>query len=82
MGIHDILDRLAAACLIDGRLDLIVKRGEFGIHLDDPILAARHDDIPALTFEHVGLVSEVGRFDLHLGEIDVLLCDCGSAASN
>jgi hypothetical protein len=34
MSIHDVFDRLAAACLIDGRLDLIVQRREFGIHLD------------------------------------------------
>ncbi len=76
MGVDDILDRLAAACLIDGRLDLIVKRGEFGINLDYPILTARHDDIPALTLQHVGLISEVGGFDFDFGKIDVLLCDC------
>src|SRR3984957_18576095 len=41
MGIDDVFDRLAAACFIDGRLDLIVQRREFGIHLDYCVVATR-----------------------------------------
>src|SRR5580700_6533513 len=48
MGIYDVLDLLAAAGSIDGRLDLVVQRRELGIHLDDRVIAAGYDDIPAL----------------------------------
>jgi hypothetical protein len=37
MGVDDVLDRLATACLIDGRLDLVVQRREFRVHLDDRV---------------------------------------------
>ena len=77
MGIYDVFDRLAAACLIDGRLDPIVERCEFGIHLDYRVIAARHDDIPALAFQHVGAVAEVGGLDLNFREVLPLRKGCG-----
>ena len=72
MGIDDVFDRLAAACFIDGRLDLIVQRREFGIHLDYCVIAARSDDIPALAFQHVGAIAEVGGLHFDLGKIRLL----------
>jgi hypothetical protein len=72
MGIDDVFDRLAAACLIDGCLDLIVEWREFGIHLDYRILAARNDDISALALQHVGAIAKVGGLHFDLGKIRLL----------
>src|SRR5271169_6896987 len=77
MGIDDVFYRLAAACLIDGRLDLIVQRRKFGIHLDYRIITASGDDIPALTFQHEGAIAEVGSLDLNFREVLPLRKGCG-----
>ena len=62
----------------DGGLDLVVERRELAVHHDDAVGADRDRDVAALALEHIGLVAEVGGLDLDLGEIDVLLRDCGS----
>ena len=49
-----------------------------------PSLRHRHGDVPALAFEHVDVVAEVGGLDLDLGEIDRRRCGgrgCGVVAA-
>ena len=46
-------------------LHLIVQGRRFGIYLDYRILAARHDDSPALALQHVGAMPTLRLFGGH-----------------
>ena len=76
MRVDDILDRLAARQLVDLGLDLVVQRRELGVDLDDGVTADRDDHVPALAFQHVGVVAERRRLDLNLRKV-LPLCECG-----
>jgi len=76
MGVDDVFDRLAAGHLVHGRFDLLVQRRELSIHLDDRVIANGNDDVPALAFQHIGAIAEVGGLDLNLREILPLRKGC------
>ena len=77
MGVDQIFDGQRRD-LLDGGLDLVVQRRELAVDHDDAVGADRDRDVAALAFEQIGLVAEIGGLDLDLGEIDVLLRECGS----
>jgi len=55
---------------LDSCFNFLGQRRELPIHHDDAVAANRNGDVPACAFEHVGVVAEIGGFDLDLRPVD------------
>ena len=62
---------------VDLGFDLVVKRRELGVDLDDRVAADGDDHVTALAFQHVGVVAERRRLDLNLRKVRLTLRERG-----
>ena len=79
MRVDEIFDRLVAAGAVHSRLDLVMQRREFAIHLKHAILPAGDDNVSALTFEHVHVIAERRCLDFNFGKIRLPLSICANS---
>src|SRR6266850_1335733 len=54
-------------------LDFFRQRSKLVVHNDDAVLAHRSGNVAALAFQHVDIAGNLGRLDLNLGPVRLLL---------